>query len=171
MNPVKSALLCALFLAPPNIVLAQEDLFFGGFDGRWEGTLTAIPAEQYDQDHGVTVPPNQYAFYVLGKKVRVYYKNKENEWQESKPGAFQIVTHKTNALIFVITSSQDVMDKTGSGGWVESQTFTITHKDKKQLLVAMTQTVNNYLLPADQKTETSHGRFYVFRRGEMTLVE
>lgn len=170
MNVARSVLLGALLLAIPSLAFAQEDLFLGGFDGRWEGTLTPIQAEQYDKNHGVTVPANQYAFFVLGKKVRVYYKNTESEWQESKPGLFQIVTHKTNAIIFMSNSSQDVMDKSGSGGWVESQSFTITHKDKKRLLVAMSQVVNNYLQPAE-KIESPKGRWYVIRTGEMNLVE
>jgi hypothetical protein len=171
MKYLVSRIVVALLVMLPVSAGAQDDIFLGGFDGRWEGALASVPADQYSADHGVSLPPNQYAFMILGRKVKVYYKDKDDNWRESKPGLFQIVTHKTNATISVINSSQDVEDKTGSGGWVETQAFSLTHKDRRGLYVSLTQTVSNYLHPHDYKSGDFRGRFFVIRFGEMSLVE
>jgi hypothetical protein len=158
------SLCLAILLLVPVRAMAQEDPYYGGFDGRWEGSATFIPAEAFDPVHGVTGETGRYAFSIKGDSVSVYY-NDGKGWQEAMPGGFRIVTHKTNGIIFGHTSRVD--DKSGKTyGWVETWNFTFTHKDETSLYVLLTRAVNNLGLPYDYRTQDARGRMFTIARGE-----
>jgi len=169
----KSAILAAaLTLSPCPIAFAQDETakenFFGGFDGRWEGTLNYVAAEAYSKDHGYFLPPVDIAFSIKGKDVSVYRKGgAENtpEWREVKPKQFIVVPFKTSAIIATIVSGDDK-----DGGWVETWNFTVTHKDRDGLYVEFARAVNNYTHPYDEVSPTAMARFFNIAFGEMTRV-
>jgi hypothetical protein len=162
---------CLVAAAQPEIV---KDDFFGGFDGRWEGTINFVAPEAYSKDHGIALPPTDIAFTIKGKSVSVYYKGGPKnvpEWKEAKPQQFQIAQLKTSAMILTIVSSRpkknDENDKYKD--WVETINFTITHKDRDGLFVAYSRSVNNYMLEYDHSGDDP-GRFFNMGFGEMTRV-
>jgi hypothetical protein len=146
-----------------------QDLYYGGFDGAWEGTLKYIDPSAYDSLRGYNIPDGVGLRIVIsGNNASVFYKN-EDGWSEVKPGLFHIVAHKTNAIVYAIESSRDVMDETGQGGWVETWNFTITHKDRSSLYVFFNRAVNNYLLASDFKDPVTGvpGRLFGSAFGEL----
>jgi len=87
-------------------------------------------------------------------------------WKEVKPGAFRIATHKTNATVYALDSASDVYDTSGSGGWVESWTYSLTHKDTGSLYAGYWRAVSNYLKKPDEKS----ARFLTAAFGELRKV-
>jgi len=126
----------------------SQDLYLGGFNGTWEGTLARRKLDL--KTFALQGDPSEWRLRLVisGTTARVFYFDKQtNEWSEIKSNEFRIATHKTNAIVYATDSAEDVMDRTGSGGWVETWNFTLTHKDKDTLNVSLTQAVNNYLEP------------------------
>ena len=100
-----------LALASCPIAFAQDERakedFFGGFDGRWEGTINYVAPEAYSKDHGSFLPPLDIAFSIKGQNVSVYRKGGAEgtpDWREVKPKQFIIVPFKTSAIIATIVS-------------------------------------------------------------------
>lgn len=173
MNTLKM-LACAIALLVVSMSHAnsQTDRYYGGFDGRWEGQMSHISLPAFDNPKAQDYADAGIAFTINGRSVKVYFKSPPNgSWSELKPGGFQILVHKTNAIIFSITSSEDINDSTGSGGWVETWSFTLTHKDENGLYVVATRAVNDYLRPYDH-VYANGGRARLFRlySGELSKV-
>jgi hypothetical protein len=162
--------LATFLLLAPAAVLAQDNDTLGGFEGRWEGALKVIPAETYDTRSVMPGPERelQLAILVRDQAVTVYTKNDaSNNWQETKPGHFQLLAYKSNATVTAIDSSNSGPED----GWVETWNLSLTHKDRDSLLATVTRVVNNYSRPADA-TDNGHpaGRFFVISFGEMRRV-
>ena len=164
--------LCPYFMAVGRSALAQ-DLYYGGFEGRWEGSLRPVEPGAYDSDvaFGGSSGPTELAISVSGAFVRVFLKE-SGDWREVKPGAFKLLTHKTTALIVAIDSAADVMDRTGLGGWVESWSLTLSHNDRDSARVDLVRSVNNYLRPFDYRNADGKrvGRFVSIAFGELRRV-
>jgi len=144
--------------------IAKED-FFGGFDGRWEGTFNFVAKDAFSTTYGRDLPSQAMAFTINGKQVHVYRKTELGDWHDVKPGEFIIVPFKTSAVVTTIDSGSD-----DDSGWVESWNFTITHKDRDGLLVAFSRSVNNYKRSYEDVSEQHPGRFFYMAFGEMTRV-
>jgi hypothetical protein len=163
MHILKSLFLAILLLLPLPAI-AADDPYYGGFDGRWEGTLRFVPAEAYDPEIGYATESARYAFAIKGDTVSVY-SNDGTGWEESMPGNFRIAMHKTNGVIFAHHSSID--DKSGKTyGWVETWNFTFTHKDENSLYVLFTRAVNNLGVPYDYRAQGARGRMLTIAHGE-----
>jgi hypothetical protein len=124
----------------------SEDLYYGGFDGAWEGKLKARALDLPTLDEKFATEFD-LKLQIQDATVRVFAKPKGKDWEEAKKGEFRIAVHKTNAVIYASSSADDVYDKTGSGGWVETWNITATHKDANTLYVVWTRLVNNYMRP------------------------
>jgi hypothetical protein len=165
--------LCSLFLTDWRTALAQ-DLYYGGFEGRWEGALRSVEPSAYDSDMAFGGPsgPQELAISISGPFVRVFVKER-GDWREVKPGAFKLLTHKTTALIVAIDSAADVMDRTGLGGWVESWSLTLSHNDRESVRADLVRSVNNYLRPFDYRNADGKrvGRFVNIAFGELHRVD
>ncbi len=153
--------------APPTNnapVPGEEALYMGGFNGTWVGKLTTIDPAAYDDKIGSGTPgqAGEFAIVVSGTSAKVYIR-RQDAWSEVKPGAFRVAAHKTTAVIYAIDSASDVFDKTGSGGWVETWNFTLTHKTTTVLYVARWRAVNNYL----KKPSEDSARFFTASFGEL----
>jgi len=146
---------------------SSEDLYYGGFDGTWTGKIHSqgLDLKTQSAKEGST-KESKYRLVINGTKVSVF-RDDNNAWKEVKPNAFRIQIHKTSAVVSAIDSSTDVLDKTGSGGWVETWTYTITHKDNGTLYVYWVDSINNYLEPPDKEI----ARFIRSGFGEMTRSE
>lgn len=157
-------------------VLADEDLYYGGFNGSWIGKL-----ELQNPDSN-NYPYVLYRFedkkkYTVGQELKIdinnenvrVFEKKGDQWDEVKTGQFNIYNHKTDAVIFAMTSSLDVYDKTGRGGWVETWNFVLSHKDKETIFIHFVRSVNNYLFPYNKKNEQGEyiGRFLISSFGEL----
>ncbi len=136
----------------------------GGFNGTWVGKLRIVDPAAVDGTvgSGTAGKEYEYAVVVAGASAKVYSR-KDGSWDEIKPGAFHVAAHKTNAIVYAIDSSTDVYDSSGSGGWVETWNFTVTHKNTTTLYAAWTRSVNNYL----KKPSDRAARFFVVAFGEM----
>lgn len=143
---------------------AEDALYMGGFNGTWVGKLRVVDPAAVDSTVGAGTAGKEfeYAIVVSGTSAKTYFR-KDGSWEEIKPGAFHVAAHKTNAIVYAIDSASDVYDSSGSGGWVETWNFTLTHKNSTMLYVAWTRSVNNYL-----KKPSEHGaRFFIVAFGEM----
>jgi hypothetical protein len=145
---------------------AQDVPDSGDFDGRWEGTVKFIPPEAYDADHGYSAAPASFAFSIDGKNVRVSYKTETGEWRDFQ-APYGIATYKTNAVIISIHSNAT---QTNAGDWVETMSFTITHKDKDSLYIIFSRAVDNFRKPPDFNEEDAKGRFFGIAFGEFKRV-
>jgi hypothetical protein len=144
-----------------------EDLYFGGFNGTWEGAIPTRAIDQKTFDFKGEPLNWRYRLIINGTTVHVFYKSENKSgWSEVKPNKFQAAIHKTNAIVYAIDSAGDVMDKTGSGGWVETWNFTLTHRDKDTLYVLFTRAVNNYLEPLTK----DNARFIYAGAGQFSPV-
>jgi hypothetical protein len=124
-----------------------EDLYYGGYDGTWDGKLKIFGFDLVTHSEELNSADDlDVRLQIKGTSARVFIQD-DGKWSEVKSRQFRIVVDKTNAVIFATDSSSDVYDKTGSGGWVETWSFTLTHKDAATLYVAWTRSVNNYLRP------------------------
>jgi hypothetical protein len=95
----------------------SEDLYYGGFDGAWEGKLKARALDLPTLDEKLATEFD-FKLYIQDATVRVFAKPKGKDWEEAMKGEFRIAVHKTNAVIYASSSASDVYDKTGSGaGW------------------------------------------------------
>ena len=148
----------------PSGQMSKQELYMGGFEGTWVGKLRQIDASAYDANigYGKAGTESDVAIVVAGAAVKVMIRS-DGKWSEVKPGAFRIAQHKTNATIYAIDSASDVYDTTGSGGWVESWTFTLTHKDAGTLYAGWWRAVSNYLRKPDEKS----ARFFSSSFGEL----
>ncbi|MGH7982695.1 MAG: hypothetical protein ACREFF_06055 [Candidatus Udaeobacter sp.] len=165
---VKYHFLLSVALVFLNTAIAStEDLYYGGYDGTWEGKLQGyrIDLATFEQHSGGTM---HVRLQIAGTQVRVFTKSGE-DWSETKGKKFRMTIHKTNAVFYAIDSSSDVYDKTGSGGWVETWNFTATHKSVDTLYIAWIRSVNNYLRPPWQ--EKPGVPFMLSAFGEMSLVQ
>jgi len=137
---------CASAPAPKKDDLA---VFMGGFEGVWQGKFSHINYPEY--------PFSQIDKNAMELKVAVENASVEvsllhkGAWYLIKSGHFKIDQHKTNAVIYSIDSADDVYDETGMGGWVETWSITLTHKDKNSLYATLTRVVNNYLKEPEYK--------------------
>jgi hypothetical protein len=163
-----------LFAVSGAVARADDDPFMGGFDGRWQGEMAVIDMTPYDPGASApSVKTRKVQIVINGASAHVFYfYDKTNSWNEVKAGEFVLAVHKTNAVLYATDSSEDVYDKTGSGGWVETWNYTLTHKDRDSLYVTFVRAVNNYLEPPDKKDDAGHreGRFFVVAFGEMRRV-
>jgi hypothetical protein len=156
------AVALSILVAGAHLASAQ-DLYYGGYTGTWQGKLKAADLAVLDALVGVGKGEAEIRLVIEGTNARVFVRGKD-QWNEVKPGAFRAVVHKTNAVVYAIDSARDVEDKTGSGGWVETWNFTLTHKDKDSLYALVVRSVNNYLKPAG----TDGARFFVSVFGVMS---
>lgn len=170
---VASAMLSTMAAAGPPASAqggqrSEAELYMGGFEGTWVGKLRSVDGAAIDSKVGTGKAGDLFeiALVVAGGAVRVLYRDKAGKWSEVKPGAFRIAAHKTNATVFATDSASDIYDKTGSGGWVESWTFTLSHKDRDTLYAGFTRAVNNYLEDAAKE----NARFFSVRFGELRKV-
>lgn len=127
--------------------------FEPGFDGAWAGVISVIDTSLYNptplpDELGTAIDTMklEIAIEIEGDAARVYIKN-DNGWKEVKRGSFDIVVHKTNAVVAAIDSN---VAKDMSAGWVETWNFTLTHKDDKALYAYWVRAVNNYHLAAGE---------------------
>ena len=156
MKLMKVAALIVAVLALGIGASAGQD-YYGGFDGTWEGKLKQLVSYP-DPKQVSQVDLLERRLIISGDSVRVYSRQ-DGKWLESKPGAYRIFTHKTNAVIFATNSD---------AGWVETHNYTITHKGRDDLYVYFVRSVNNFELPADHKNENGmDGRTFQARFGEM----
>ncbi len=127
--------------------LQAQDFRYEGFDGTWVGSLHVVDAAAIDSPiaEGKAGQALDFAIVVAGDTAKVYSRPR-GKWDEVMPG-FQIGSHSTNAIVFA-TGSGKYSD---GGGWVESWTFTLTHRDRDSLYAAVWRVVNNYSKPPDQK--------------------
>lgn len=167
-----------MVLCLPSSGFAADDLFMGGFDGIWEGTLKWVNPKQMDQSKilssdWIAKHEGMQIRLVIQKNVAKVFLKYPGKWREIMPGQFISKSHKTNAIVYAFNSSGDIYDKTGKGGWVETWNFTLTHKDKEILYGYFIKSVNNYLLSYDSKDEkgTIIGRFYRSAFGELKKVK
>ena len=145
----------------------SQDLYFGGFNGTWEGTVSTRKMDLKTFDFIGERSDRTIRLVIADATARVLLFNKsKNAWGEVKPTQFRIESHKTNAIVYAVNSSSDVMDQTGSGGWVETWNFTITHKDKDSVYVEFAQAINNYLVPPTKDI----ARFIHAGGGELSAV-
>jgi len=166
MRLLQSILVAALLLVPATAMAADDDPYYGGFDGRWEGTLQYIPAEAFDSERGYAHEDTRFALSIRGEAVSVYMKDSKG-WQEYMPGGFRMVAHKTNGEIFGNLSSVD--DAGGKVfGWVESWNFTFTHKDDQTLYVFFTRVVHNLGVPYNYRAQGATGRSFNIAHGEFS---
>jgi hypothetical protein len=116
--------------------------------------------------------PTELAISVSGASAQVFLKENGN-WWEVKPGAFNVVIHKTTALVFAVDSAQDVMNNTVLRGWVESWSLTLTHEDRNSLRAYLVRSVNNYLRSLDYRNAegTRIGRFFILAFGRLRLID
>lgn len=157
---------------------AIDDLYMGGFEGTWTGTLQWISPNAHEQSKFLTAnwlsdhESMQIKLIVHKKSANVFLKYK-GEWREIMPGKFTIESHKTNAVVYAFNSSDDIKDMSGKGGWVETWSFTLTHKDKNRLFAYQIKSVNNYLSPYDRKDSngTIIGRYFRSSFGELEKKE
>jgi hypothetical protein len=165
MNRLIRTLGLSALLSGP--ALAQEPDYMGGFEGRWEGPLKSIEPQAYDAVHGTNLADDmQLAFTVKNDAVSVFSSAAKGDWTEVKPGKFQILPFKTNAVISALDSSNEGPDKQG---WVETWNISVTHKDRDHLLVIFTRQVSNYSTP-DENHGSTPGRFLSLGVGEMHRV-
>jgi hypothetical protein len=164
----------AILAAGITKATAQDDKYYGGFDGRWEGTMSHVSLPAFDNPEVTTYIDAAIAFTISGNKAKVFFKV-HDDWQEIKAGTFQILGYKTNAVLFSITSSGD-LNSTASrapniDGWIETWNFTITHKAADSLFVTATRAVNNYPKPYDYKfPQGGVATFFRNYSGELTKV-
>jgi hypothetical protein len=146
----------------------SEDLYYGGYDGMWQGSLKihGLDLTTFDETQKSSSEMD-FRLQIKGATVRVFTKG--NDWDEVKNGQFRIVVHKTSAVVYAADSANDVYDKTGSGGWVESWNFSATHKDVDTIYVAWVRSVNNYLRPPWR--ERRGVPFFISGFGEMTRLK
>jgi hypothetical protein len=180
----RASVLCLLFLlvgapafaegGPPEAGRAagaprEQDLYMGGFEGIWAGKLRTIDPAAFHATVGSGKPGTdwEHAIIVSGSSVKIMFRvDGTKPWKEVKPGTFRIVTHKTNATVYAIDSASDVYDTSGSGGWVESWTYSLTHKDSGSLYAGFWRAVSNYLRKPDEKS----ARFFGAAFGELRKV-
>jgi hypothetical protein len=137
----------ALFATAPVATRAAN--FDPGFDGAWAGVIKIIDTTLYnptplpaDLKTAVETMKSEIAIEIDQGAARVYIKT-ETGWDEVKQGSFDVVIHKTNAVVAAITAN---IAKDKSAGWVETWNFTLTRKDDKALYAYWVRVVNNYHL-------------------------
>ena len=136
-----------------------DDLYLGGYEGVWRGTLVGNSGKDFPF-YSSSVEINM-KIEIADGSVRVYtLKNGINV--EVKPGAFKLLVHKTNAIVYSMNSSPDIYDKTGKGGWVETWNITLTHGEKNSLYGTYIRAVNNYLISSVDKNSANSRAFYSF---------
>lgn len=151
------------FSAPP---WARAANFDQNFDGTWIGVIRRIDMALYNPVEPTPeterLPPIELAISVDSTAVLVRF-NSGKGWTDVKPGAFQIDSHKTNAVIYATTSwiSDDE-----SMGWVETWNLTLSHKDDDTLYAYWVRAVNNYAMPA---MSDPNARFAMIGHGELAL--
>src|ERR1700760_1500392 len=98
-----------------------------------EGQFPALPAQPFsaytpeELAAQVAKPGPTFDFDITDDgKAKVYVKGKDGSWLEAKPGTFRLATAATNAVLFSISGN---LDTSTDAGWVETQNFTITHKE------------------------------------------
>lgn len=162
-----SAFLALLILSATAHEGRSQDLYFGGFNGTWQGKFKSSELDLKSFAPLSRSFDLQQAIQIKGTAVHVLnFSAKDRKWEEIKPNQFRIETHKTNAIVYAINSAADVMGSTNSGGWVETWNYTITHKDKDNLYVYFTRAVNNYLVPLG----ADNARFFYAGGGEFRRV-
>ncbi len=144
------AIAILLFGLVPERAKAED---FGPLDGTWEGELRNVDME----GKGRTGPTWQRVVIQDGKAT-VFYKKKDGQIFEVKPGKFQVQRHLTNALVFAIDSGRDK-----DGVWVETWAFAITQKDRNTLIANFIRVVNNNDLPLTAE----YSKFSVAAAGEL----
>ncbi|HEY9035564.1 MAG TPA: hypothetical protein VIM96_02520 [Pseudomonadales bacterium] len=144
-------------------------IYLGGFDGTWEGRLEPISPNEYPFKH-IDSGSWHLKLAIVNGEVSVFSRDPKNSagWRSVMPGKFSITEHKTNAVVFAMASATDVLDKTGSGGWVETWNITLTKKDKASLYVVHTRAVNNYLQKPELQNGPLQGRFLLSSTGMLT---
>ena len=140
------AFFTAAFLIAGSAFASGEDLYYGGFDGTWQGGLKPFDPDLVSQWRNGDRSDINFRFQIKGSIARVFFQS-DGAWIEAKNWQFRIAVHKTNAVIYAIDSSSDEYGKTDSGGWVETWNFTVTHKDENGLYATWTRCVNNYIRP------------------------
>jgi hypothetical protein len=123
--------------------------FDPGFDGVWTGAIKILDTALYnptplpaDFKSAVEALKMEIAIEIDQGAAKVYIKT-ETGWNEVKQGSFDVVVHRTNAVVAAIDSN---IAKNRSTGWVETWNFTLTHKDDKSLYAYWVRAVNNYHL-------------------------
>lgn len=145
----------------------NTDLYMGGFDGVWVGELKSIRGTGYPF---IAKGENESSMMLIIRegKVSVSAGNKEKGISKVKEGKFNIIEHRTNAIIYAQDSGSDNADDTDD--WVETWNITVTHKDANSIYVYFVRSVNNFRMPHNLDTETEAGRFFYSYSGELIKV-
>jgi hypothetical protein len=89
-----------------------QDLYFGGFDGTWEGRLAGGTLDLKTFDFAVPRSDLTYRIVVAGATVHVLFIDKsKNEVSEVKQDEFRIVSDKTNAVIYTMDNYLEPVTK------------------------------------------------------------
>jgi len=142
MKSVRAHLIVILItlILIPAATLASKGEFFD-FDGIWEGHLKGFQAPLLRKQKAHAFKTR---LWIKDDAVQVFYQ-KDQKWHEVKAGAFRIFKHKSNALIYAISSGSDE-----DGAWVETWSFSVTKKDKNSLLVFWYSIINNNDAPLEE---------------------
>ncbi|WDE00651.1 hypothetical protein [Thalassomonas actiniarum] len=154
-----TCLLALLFVLPgckSTGVNVKNDLSLGGFNGVWEGRVTAVADVHYPfnntkyEFNGSNNPQKEIRLVIQGEKVEIYTLI-NSQWQQLIPEPFHFSVHKTNAVIYASRSASD-------GGWVETVSFSLTKKDENALYMYHIRMINHPLKAAELDTEKTSGR-------------
>lgn len=169
----------ALFSACATKTSIPSSLYFGGFVGTWVGKLEPSNAYEYpfgpSQKNGLLIKLDIKGSKKISSKSKGsksegskpeitnieasdidVYIFKNSVWMPVKKGLFKIVTNKTNAIIYAFDSSEDVLNQSGNGGWVETFNLSLTLKDDHSLYAVFTSVVNNYITSDQKRQEKSY---------------
>jgi hypothetical protein len=129
--------------APTGAQNAVQDQGLGPLNGTWEGELAVVDYRNMAEPDRSKLSPTTWRRLVIQEAAaKVFYKTKEGEVREVKPGAFRVQRHLSNAVVTAIDSGQDK-----DGTWVETWLFAVTQKDRTTLTVEAARLVNNVNLP------------------------
>src|SRR5436190_17188783 len=75
MKNLKAIILCAVWwIGLCAVSSAQSDLFYGGFNGRWEGKLRPVAPESFDKEHGIGGGEFELAISYRNGVARAYWR-------------------------------------------------------------------------------------------------
>ena len=152
---MRSLLVALLFSLMFPLGAAAQD--FGPLDGTWEGTLSWASGPGLAPYEGDRRQKWSWRIRISGRDAQVFFVSGGNA-EESKPGEYQVVRLRTNAVVVSVDSGKD-----DDGTWVETSSFTLTQKDRNTVIAVWTRQVNNNNVPLSNE----HSKFTVVAVGEL----